>query len=47
MIKLMQGELFLRVVLAAFCGAIIGYERINRGKGAGIRTRLVEKPRTV
>lgn len=38
---LMQGELFLRVVLAAFCGVIIGYERMNRGKGAGIRTHLV------
>ena len=34
---LMQGELFLRIVLAAVCGSIIGYDRMNRGKGAGIR----------
>lgn len=38
---LMQGEFLLRVVLAAFCGAAIGYERKSRGKGAGIRTHLI------
>lgn len=36
-----QSELFLRIVLAALCGAFIGYERMHRGKGAGIRTHLV------
>ena len=36
-----HAELFLRIVLAAVCGALIGYERMNRGKGAGIRTHLV------
>ncbi len=38
---LMQAELILRMILAALCGGIIGYERKNRGKGAGIRTHLV------
>ena len=33
--------MFLRIVLAALCGAFIGYERMHRGKGAGIRTHLV------
>lgn len=36
-----QIELFARLVLAAVCGGIIGYERKNRGKGAGIRTHFV------
>ena len=36
-----QSELFFRIVLAALCGAFIGYERMHRGKGAGIRTHLV------
>jgi len=36
-----NAEMFLRLVLAALCGAVIGYERMNRGKGAGIRTHLV------
>ena len=36
-----QSELFVRIILAAFCGALIGYERMHRGKGAGIRTHLV------
>ena len=38
---IIQAELFLRIVLAALCGAFIGYERMHRGKGAGIRTHLV------
>ena len=38
---LMQAEMFLRLVLAALCGVVIGYERKSRGKGAGIRTHLV------
>lgn len=32
---------FFRLVLACFCGGIIGYERKNRGKGAGIRTHII------
>lgn len=38
---IMQAELFLRLLLAAICGGIVGYERKSRGKGAGIRTHLV------
>lgn len=38
---LMQAELIFRMILAALCGALIGFERKNRGKGAGIRTHLV------
>lgn len=37
----MQTEFFLRILLAAFCGAAIGYERKSRGKGAGIRTHVI------
>ena len=36
-----QSELFSRIVLASLCGAFIGYERMHRRKGAGIRTHLV------
>ena len=32
---------FVRLILAAVCGGIIGYERTNRGKGAGIRTHSI------
>ena len=39
---LMQNFIYLiRLVLAAVCGGIIGYERTNRGKGAGIRTHSI------
>ncbi len=38
---LFEAEMFLRMILAGLCGALIGYERKNRGKGAGIRTHLV------
>lgn len=38
---LTQGEYILRMVLAAICGAGIGYERKNRMKEAGIRTHLI------
>ena len=34
-------EQCLRVVFAGVCGGIIGYERKNRGKGAGIRTHII------
>lgn len=36
-----ETEMLLRMLLAGLCGALIGYERKNRGKGAGIRTHLV------
>lgn len=36
-----QGEFFARIVLASLCGAFIGYERMHRGKDAGIRTHFV------
>lgn len=32
---------FVRLLLAIICGGIIGYERTNRGKGAGIRTHCI------
>ena len=34
-------ELLFRIILAAVCGCLIGYERTNRGKGAGIRTHTI------
>jgi len=34
-------EQCVRVVFAGICGGIIGYERKNRGKGAGIRTHII------
>lgn len=37
----LEGVRFLRLVLACICGGIIGYERKNRGKGAGIRTHII------
>lgn len=36
-----QLEFILRIMLAGLCGAIIGYERKNRNKEAGIRTHLI------
>ncbi|MBR4721232.1 MAG: MgtC/SapB family protein [Clostridia bacterium] len=30
-----------RIFLASVCGCVIGYERKNRGKGAGIRTHAI------
>lgn len=38
---LWEMELFARVVVAGICGAVIGYERQNRLKEAGIRTHLI------
>ncbi len=32
---------FTRLLLAAFCGALIGLERTHRQKGAGIRTHII------
>ncbi|MET3290078.1 UNVERIFIED_CONTAM: putative membrane protein YfcA [Brevibacillus sp. OAP136] len=37
----LEFEYLLRVLIAAVCGAIIGYERKNRMKEAGIRTHFV------
>ncbi|WP_409345521.1 MgtC/SapB family protein [Paenibacillus sp. MBLB4367] len=37
----MQVELFGRLLFAGVCGALIGYERKNRMKEAGIRTHFV------
>lgn len=36
-----DAEFFLRILTAAVCGAIIGYERKSRNKEAGIRTHLI------
>lgn len=36
-----QAVYFLRLLLACVCGGMIGYERTNRGKGAGIRTHSI------
>ena len=36
-----QLEMVIRLVLAAVCGFIIGYERKNRNKEAGVRTHLI------
>lgn len=38
---LFQLELLLRLFVALFCGAIIGHERKNRGKGAGTKTHAI------
>lgn len=40
-IVMLQLMFFLRMFLACVCGAVIGYERKNRGKGAGIRTHTI------
>lgn len=34
-------EFLVRIIIAALCGFAIGYERKNRGKGAGIRTHMI------
>ena len=36
-----QGELLLRIILAAVVGYMIGYERKNREKSAGMRTHSI------
>lgn len=41
MTPLFEFELILRIALAGFCGAIIGFERMNRLKEAGIKTHTV------
>ncbi len=36
-----QVVFFVRLLIACICGGMIGYERTNRGKGAGIRTHII------
>lgn len=38
---LLEATYLVRIILAGVCGAFVGYERKNRGKGAGIRTHMV------
>lgn len=38
---LLGGELLIRILAAVLCGGAIGYERKNRGKGAGMRTHII------
>lgn len=40
-------EFLIRIILAAVCGGIIGYERQNRKKMAGIRTHLIDRKSVV
>lgn len=35
------GEFFIRILIACFCGALIGFERSKRFKEAGIRTHII------
>ena len=37
----MQIELIIRLLVAGVCGCLIGYERKNRNKEAGIRTHII------
>lgn len=37
----LQLELLGRIFIAGFCGCVVGYERKNRGKGAGMRTHTI------
>lgn len=41
MFDMTELEYILRLVIAAFCGTLIGYERKNRSKVAGVRTHCV------
>ena len=36
-----QRELFIRLLFACFCGAVIGFERSVRRKDAGIKTHII------
>ncbi len=38
---LKEAEFLLRILLATVCGGVVGYERKNRGKGAGVRTHTI------
>ena len=37
----MHSEWVIRIIIASFCGCLIGYERTNRNKEAGIRTHAI------
>ena len=36
-----HGIWVIRIMIAAFCGCLIGYERSSRNKGAGVRTHAI------
>ena len=38
---LFQLDLFLRIFVAAVCGSVMGYERAQRMKAAGVRTHIL------
>ncbi|WP_331468313.1 MgtC/SapB family protein [Novisyntrophococcus fermenticellae] len=38
---MLQSEYILRIFVASVCGCVIGYERTNRNKEAGIRTHAI------
>lgn len=38
---MVQSEFVLRILIAGICGVIIGYERMNRNKEAGVRTHAI------
>lgn len=38
---LIPAELFFRIIIAVLCGLLVGIERTNRGKEAGIRTHTI------
>ena len=38
---MVQSEYILRILVACVCGSVIGYERTNRNKEAGIRTHSI------
>ncbi|MEG0592756.1 MAG: MgtC/SapB family protein, partial [Coprobacillus sp.] len=38
---LTHSEWVLRIIVAAICGCLIGYERSSRNKEAGIRTHAI------
>lgn len=41
MFEMTEFEYIIRLMIASFCGALIGYERKNRSKVAGVRTHCV------
>lgn len=41
LVSIQEWDWLLRIIVAAFCGAIIGYERAIQRKSAGVRTHIV------
>lgn len=41
LVSIQEWDWLLRIILAAFCGALIGYERAIQRKTAGVRTHIV------